>query len=57
LAQGNTTSATDWLRNKLQQHGGLRTPVETIEHACGFAPTDAPLLDYLDTKFSALYRL
>ena len=57
LAQGNTSAATAWLKDKLQQHGGLRTPVETITHACGFAPSEAPLLDYLDAKFTALYQL
>jgi len=57
LAQGSAKPATDWLRDKLQQHGGLRTPVETISHACGFAPTEEPLLDYLEEKFSAIYGL
>ncbi len=55
LAQGDTTAATGWLRENLQQHGGLRTPKETITHACGFEPNEGPLLDYLEAKFSALY--
>ena len=25
--------------------------------ACGFAPTEGPLLDYLEAKFRGLYRL
>ena len=57
LAQGDARPATAWLRTQLQCHGGLRPPVETITHACGFAPTEGPLLDYLETKFRALYRL
>ncbi|WP_420863645.1 carboxypeptidase M32 [Algirhabdus cladophorae] len=57
LGRGDPSPATDWLRENLQQHGGLRAPTQTIETACGFAPTEAPLLDYLDEKFSALYRL
>ncbi|MDJ1008685.1 MAG: carboxypeptidase M32 [Paracoccaceae bacterium] len=57
LAQGDTAPATAWLREKLQRHGSLRTPVETIEMATGAAVSEAPLLSYLDEKFSALYRL
>ncbi|WP_439154640.1 carboxypeptidase M32 [Yoonia sp.] len=57
LARGETVRATGWLRNNLQQHGGLRTPVETIAHATGAAPSEAPLLDYLEDKFSAIYAL
>lgn len=57
LARGDTSKATGWLRENLQQYGGLRTPVETIAHATGAAPSEAPLLDYLEEKFSAIYRL
>jgi carboxypeptidase Taq len=57
LAQGDARPATDWLRAQLQCHGGLRPPVETVAHACGFEPTEGPLLDYLETKFRAIYRL
>jgi len=57
LAEGTAKPATDWLREKLQCHGGLRPPRETIEHACGFAPTEEPLLDYLEEKFGAIYGL
>ena len=55
LAKGDPTPATTWLRDNLQTHGGLRTPKETITHACGEAPTSAPLMAYLDEKFTALY--
>jgi carboxypeptidase Taq len=57
LAQGKTARATGWLRENVQQHGGLRKPVDTITHACGFAPNEGPLLDYLETKFRDLYAL
>ncbi|KQB98012.1 peptidase M32 [Loktanella sp. 1ANDIMAR09] len=56
LARGDTSKATGWLRANLQQYGGLRTPVATITHATGTAPSEAPLLDYLEEKFSAIYR-
>ncbi len=57
LAAGNAGAATDWLRDRLQQHGGLYRPTEAITRACGFAPHEGPLLDYLETKFRSLYRL
>ena len=55
LSRGDTTAATTWLRENLQQYGGLREPRATIQHACGFEPTEAPLLAYLDEKFENLY--
>lgn len=55
LAQGNTSAATRWLRENLQQFGGLRTPVETIKHATGAVPSEGPLLDYLEAKFGGIY--
>ncbi len=55
LAAGRPTVATAWLKDKLQQHGGLREPRETIAAACGFAPDEGPLLDYLEAKFGAIY--
>lgn len=57
LAQGDTARATGWLRENLQQFGGLRTPVETIKHATGAAPSEGPLLDYLEAKFGGIYAL
>jgi carboxypeptidase Taq len=57
LAQGETSAATGWLRENLQRHGGLYTPRDTVARACGFEPAEGPLLDYLEAKFGALYRL
>ncbi|MGV8988800.1 MAG: carboxypeptidase M32 [Cypionkella sp.] len=57
LAKGETVEAVSWLRENLQRHGGLRSPRETIAHACGFEPSEGPLLDYLEAKFGALYGL
>lgn len=57
LAKGNPLPATEWLRENVRRHGGLRPPRETIEHACGGQPTEGPLLDYLEAKFAALYGL
>jgi carboxypeptidase Taq len=57
LARGDASACTGWLRDRLQRHGALRSPRDTIAAACGAAPTEAPLLDYLDAKFSEIYRL
>lgn len=57
LERGDTTSATQWLKTRVQQHGALRGPRDTIRHACGFEPDEAPLIHYLETKFSELYSL
>ncbi|MFT7108282.1 MAG: carboxypeptidase Taq [Yoonia sp.] len=57
LARGDTSTATAWLRQNVQQYGGLRTPIATIVHATGAAPTEEPLLDYLETKFAGIYQL
>ncbi|WP_415183916.1 carboxypeptidase M32 [Phaeovulum sp.] len=57
LAKGDASPATDWLRENLQRHGGLYKPAKMIEMACGFQPTEAPLLDYLEAKFKGIYGL
>ena len=57
LSRGDTSKATRWLRENVQQFGGLRTPVDTIAHATGSAPSEGPLLDYLEAKFSGIYQL
>ena len=55
LAEGDLAAATGWLHDRVQRHGGLMEPRETIAQACGFEPTEEPLLDYLDAKFGDLY--
>lgn len=55
LSRGDPSRATGWLRDNLQRFGGLRTPRETIAHATGAAPSEVPLLDYLEAKFGAIY--
>ncbi|MDN5787704.1 carboxypeptidase M32 [Pseudorhodobacter sp.] len=57
LADGDTSAATGWLRENVQRHGGLYEPREVVARACGFAPHEGPLLDYLETKFRGIYNL
>jgi carboxypeptidase Taq len=57
LAKGDTSPATAWLGDKIHQHGGLMKQRSLIEAATGAAPSEAPLLDYLDAKFAEIYDL
>jgi carboxypeptidase Taq len=57
LARGDTSAATAWLKDNLQHHGSLYQPRALIEKATGSAPSEEPLLDYLEAKFTALYDL
>jgi carboxypeptidase Taq len=57
LAQGDLSAAAGWLREKLQRHGALRTPRDTIRAACGGEPGPEPLLTYLEEKFRDLSAL
>ncbi|SHK32158.1 carboxypeptidase Taq [Shimia gijangensis] len=57
LALGDTEAATGWLKDNLQQFGGLRNPRDTILHASDLEPSPEPLLAYLEEKFSQLYGL
>ncbi|MDQ2088672.1 carboxypeptidase M32 [Marimonas arenosa] len=57
LAKGDLASATDWLKQNVQRHGGLYRPRQVIERASGAAPSEKPLLDYIEAKFEALYEI
>ncbi|WP_108858490.1 carboxypeptidase M32 [Ruegeria sp. Alg231-54] len=57
LAAGDTSGATGWLHENVQQHGGLYAPRETIQRASGMEPGPDPLLGYLEQKFGGLYGL
>ncbi len=55
LAKGDTEPATEWLKDKVQRFGGLYEARDLIAKATGAAPTEGPLLDYLDAKFGDIY--
>ena len=57
LAQGDTSPATSWLRDNVQVYGGLYKPTDLITKASGTAPSEAPLMDYLEAKFGEIYGL
>ena len=56
VAQGDLSSVSNWLGEKIHQYGHLLEPAEIIKNACGtFDPT--VYTDYLTRKYSELYRL
>ena len=57
LAEGDLSAATGWLGRNVQQYGGLYEPREVISRAARRAPSEQPLLEYLETKFTDLYSL
>ncbi|MEM1300329.1 MAG: carboxypeptidase M32 [Pseudomonadota bacterium] len=57
IAGGDTTRPIAWMREKIHRPGAIHLPVELITRATGSAPTEQPLLDYLNAKFGALYDL
>ncbi|ATX66781.1 carboxypeptidase M32 [Roseinatronobacter bogoriensis] len=57
LSAGDTSAATGWLNARLQKFGALNGPRQTIANACGFDPDEGPLMDYLEAKFTELYKL
>jgi carboxypeptidase Taq len=57
LSSGETGFATAWLKENVQIHGGLFEPKDLMTRATGTAPSEAPLLNYLTTKFGELYKL
>ncbi|MEP1537749.1 MAG: carboxypeptidase M32 [Paracoccaceae bacterium] len=57
LAKGDTSQATQWLRENLQRHGGLYEPVDVIARASGRKISPEPLIAYLKAKFGEIYDL
>ncbi|NNE79350.1 MAG: carboxypeptidase M32, partial [Silicimonas sp.] len=57
LAAGDTSPATTWLQENIHQFGGLYRQRHLIEKATGQAPSEKPLLDYLEAKFGELYEV
>lgn len=47
----------EWLRERIHSRGRLHPPTQLISQAIGHEPTEAALVDYLETKFSELYAL
>ena len=57
LSEGNTFNARVWLKNKIHNHGSTKKPNDLIEESIGEKPSEKPLSNYLENKFSNLYKL
>lgn len=57
VKNGDLQPITDWLTEHVWQYGGTYDPMELLERCCG-APFDPSFFtDYLEQKFSEIYRL
>lgn len=57
LAAGDCAGVLDWLRTHVHAHGAKHLPKEIVRRVTGEPLAAAPLLSYLNDKYSALYGL
>ena len=57
ISRGECGPILAWLRENVHALGSRYETPELIEKATGSAPSEEPLLDYLEAKFTALYDL
>ena len=57
LANGDYTSLLDWLTEAIYQHGRAFTVNELLQNVSGEDLNVAPLLTYLESKYTDLYNL
>jgi carboxypeptidase Taq len=57
IGQGRFATLHGWLRTNIYQHGSKFTASELLERVTGGPLTLAPYLQYLQTKYGALYGL
>ena len=57
IANGETGAVLTWLRKNIHEKGSLLLPDKVIAQAAGESVSAEPLLDYLETKFGALFDL
>ncbi len=57
LAEGDVSAVRAWLRDKVHKPGRMRPAPKLIEEVLGHPPHARALLDYLGTKYAALYEL
>ena len=55
IAEGDTSRLKVWLRENVYRHGATYLPDELVQRATGAALSPQPFLDYLRTKYGALY--
>jgi carboxypeptidase Taq len=57
MAQGETGSLVNWLRENIHQHGRKFPPGELVQRATGKPLSHEPFIRYITAKFSDLYSL
>ena len=57
VAEGETGAILEWLRENVHRHGAILPPMDLMRQAIGHEPKPGPLLDYLESKFAAIYGL
>jgi carboxypeptidase Taq len=57
IKQGQFSTLHNWLRENIYRHGSKFTASEIIEHATGSSLSIEPYINYLKTKYGALYTL
>ena len=57
MKQGGFSTLHNWLRENIYRHGSKFTAPEIIERASGSPLTIEPYINYLKTKYGALYAL
>ncbi len=57
LRRGDLSPICDWLRQRIWRHGSLYSPTQVFESAVGEPFDPKYYTDYLERKFTGLYRL
>lgn len=56
IAEGHFATLHDWLRENIYRHGSKFTTAELVKRVTGSSLSLTPYLDYLQTKYSAIYN-
>ena len=57
VESGDWAPLLAWLRPRIHERGSVVSPAQLIEDATGSAPRPEPFLNYIETKYRALYGL
>jgi carboxypeptidase Taq len=57
IAQGQFSTLHTWLRENIYQHGSKFTTTELLQRVTGGPLSLTPYIDYLRSKYSAIYQL
>ena len=55
--EGNFAPLLTWLRDRVHRHGGFKEAAEIVRDATGAEPNPKYFLDYIERKYTALYKL